>query len=135
MLPPHSASLNPPHPNPLPPKRGEREKAAAVRPEALPMWPVLAPLWRTLRGGRPDAARGPYVYSFEADWAGVVAELGLPPRALRDVAANGSLDPHFRYRRFHRPKRDGTWREIAEPDPRLKRLPQEGIAPHFAGEE
>jgi hypothetical protein len=100
------------------------------------VWPVFEPLWRTLSGGRraPTPAPGDAL-SFEADWAGLVARLGLPPGVLRDVLAAGMLEPHFTYYRFHKAKRDGRVRELAEPDPRLKLLQREVIARHLAGEQ
>ncbi len=41
-----------------------------------------------------------------------------------------SLAPYFQYRHFRKPKRDGTLRELAEPDPTLKRL-QQHILKHW----
>lgn len=98
------------------------------------MWSIFAPLRKTLSAGRPVPTDGPAASSFEADWAGVAAELGLAPHALRDVATSGSLAPHFGYCRFHKLKKDGARREIAEPDPRLKRLQQEVIARYLRAE-
>ena len=95
------------------------------------MWSILAPLVRTLAAGRPVPPAGPAAYSFEADWAGLVAELGLPPYVLRDIVAAGTLEPHFRYRRFHKPKANGGRRELAEPDWRLKHLQHEVVARHL----
>jgi hypothetical protein len=66
---------------------------------------------------------------------GLLVRLGLPPRAFRDVVASGSLDPYFHYRHFRKPKKDGGWREIAEPDPRLKRIQSQIIKRHFALEQ
>jgi RNA-directed DNA polymerase len=93
---------------------------------------IFDSLWRTLTGGRttPD----PTALSFEQDWAGILAELELPARALRDVVTAGSLHPPFRYRRFTRPKKDGGRREIAEPDPKLKRVQREILRRHLASE-
>jgi hypothetical protein len=93
------------------------------------VWSIFAPFVRTLTAGRP----GSNARSFDVEWADLLAELGLPPRALRDVVAAGSLYPHFRYRRFLTPKTDGSRREIAEPDPRLKRLQHEIIVRHLMG--
>jgi RNA-directed DNA polymerase len=89
-------------------------------------------LWRTLSRGytRPDTT----AFSFEQDWAGVLAELGLPAHTLRDVVAAGSLHPHFRYRHFSKAKKDGSRREIAEPDARLKRIQREILRRHLAAE-
>jgi RNA-directed DNA polymerase len=98
------------------------------------VWSIFAPLRRTLLAGRPVPTVGPAVFTFEADWAGVVAELGLPPRASREVVAAGSLAPYLGYRRFHKPKKDGGRREIAEPDPRLKRLQQEVVTRYLTTE-
>ena len=96
------------------------------------MWSILDPLWRTLTGGR--TAPDPTALSFEQDWAGVLAELELPARTLRDVVAAGSLHPYFRYRHFAKPKKDGGRREIAEPDPKLKRLQREILSRHLTAE-
>jgi RNA-directed DNA polymerase len=35
-----------------------------------------------------------------------------------------TLAPYFQYRHFRKRKRDGSWRELAEPDPSLKKLQQ-----------
>jgi RNA-directed DNA polymerase len=100
-------------------------------------WSVLAPLWRVLTGGRSSSApgRGADALSFEADWAGLLAQLGLPPRALRDVVVADSLHPHFHYRHYRKPKKGGGWRDIAEPDALLKRVQQAIIARYFAAEQ
>jgi hypothetical protein len=100
------------------------------------VWPIFAPLWRALTGGRSASARRPAdALSFEADWADLLARLGLPPRALRDVVATGSLHPHFRYQRYGKPKKDGGRRDIAEPDRRLKIIQQEVVSRYFATEQ
>ena len=98
------------------------------------MWSIFAPFRKTLRAGRPASTAGPAAYSFEADWADVVVELGLSTHALREVLAKEALYP-LGYRRFYKPKKDGTLREIAEPDPRLKRLQQEIITRYLMSEE
>ena len=98
------------------------------------MWSIFGPLRKTLLAGRPVPTDGPAAFSFEADWAGVAAELGLPPRALREIVAAGSLAPHLGYRRFQKLKKDGGRREIAEPDPRLKRLQYEVATRYLSGE-
>ena len=99
------------------------------------MWSLLAPLRKTLSAGRKVPTDGPSSFSFEPDWAGVIAQLGLPPRSLRDVVTSGSLFPHLGYRRFHKPKKDGGRREICEPDARLKRLQQEVLTRYLTTEE
>src|SRR5262245_26315412 len=96
------------------------------------MWSILDSLRRTLTGGRVPLDST--ALSFERDWAGVLAELELPARTLRDVVAAGSLHPHFHYRHFLKPKKDGGRREIAEPDPRLKRIQREILARHLVSE-
>jgi RNA-directed DNA polymerase len=100
------------------------------------VWSIFAPLWRTLSDKR--SAPAPEVddraVSFEAVWTRQLARLGLLPGVLRDVIASGALYPHFRYRRFNKTKRDGGRREIAEPDPRLKRLQHEIVARYFGSE-
>jgi hypothetical protein len=98
------------------------------------VWPIFAALARTLSRGHPTAPRVESPSSFEAEWAGPLANLKLPPHALRDVVAAGTLAPHFHYRRFHKRKSDGGRREIAEPDPRLKRLQHAIITRYFTHE-
>jgi RNA-directed DNA polymerase len=99
------------------------------------VWSIFTPLRRTLSGERPAPALGDTALSFDADWASWLARSGLPPTALRAVLATGSLHPHFSYRRFHKPKRDGGRRELAEPDPLLKRLQYEIAARHLTSEQ
>jgi RNA-directed DNA polymerase len=87
-------------------------------------------------GRRPSPRPGPSGgFPFEADWADLLARLGLPPSALRDVVEADSLHPHFHYRHFTRPKKDGGRREIAAPDVKLKRVQQEIIARYLRGQE
>jgi len=95
---------------------------------------LLAGLWQTLTRGRPSE-RGAGGSSFETDWADLLVRLGLPPRALRDVVEADSLHPHFHYRHYAQPKKDGGRREIAEPDAALKRVQQEIIARWFTAEQ
>ncbi|AMV23353.1 Reverse transcriptase (RNA-dependent DNA polymerase) [Gemmata sp. SH-PL17] len=99
------------------------------------MWPIFTPFWRTLTGGRSGRTGDRASVSCEADWAERLARLGLPTEMLRNIIAADALHPHFRYRRFHKPKRDGGRRAIAEPDPRLKRLQCEIVARYFATEQ
>jgi hypothetical protein len=68
-------------------------------------------------------------------FADLLARLGLPQSALRDVLESDSLHPHFHYRHFHKPKRDGGRREIAAPDVKLKRVQHEIIARYFPTQE
>src|SRR5438132_1430931 len=89
---------------------------------------ILGSLWRTL------TARGRAAAPF-ADWADLLARLDLPPQALRDVVAAGSLQPHFTYRCYRKPKKAGGWREIAEPDAGLKRIQHEIIRRYFVAEQ
>ena len=100
------------------------------------MWSIFTPLWRTLSGGRsaPAPEVGDTALSFESDPTGLILQLDIPPNALRDIVASGSLHPHFHYRRFHKRKRDGRPRELAEPDARLKRLQYEIVARSFGSE-
>jgi hypothetical protein len=101
------------------------------------VWSIFAALKRTLSRGRsvptPHAAES--AFSFEANWAPLLANLKLPPHAIREVVTSGSLGPHFRYHRFHKPKKNGKPREISEPDARLKRIQHEIIARYFASEQ
>jgi hypothetical protein len=71
----------------------------------------------------------------EEIWAGLLAPLGLTPQALREVAETGTLWPHFHYQRYRKPKKGGGWRDIAEPDERLKRLQREIVARYFRAEQ
>ena len=99
------------------------------------MWPIFAPLWRTLSGGRSAPAHSDTALSFRSDRTELFACLGLPPGAVRDILASGSLHPHFHYRRFHKRKPNGDQRELAEPDARLKRLQYALGARYFCTEQ
>jgi hypothetical protein len=68
-------------------------------------------------------------------WADLFARLGVPAGALDDILAAGSLAPHFRYRYFSRPKKDGGRRRIAEPDPRLKQVQHQIITRYLRAEQ
>jgi len=71
-----------------PPRRGEI---------AMNLPSFFASLFRTRTGGRspPPRPRQAGGFPFEADWANLLARLGLPPSALRDVVEADSLHPHF----------------------------------------
>jgi hypothetical protein len=84
------------------------------------------------RSSRPRRT-GPF--AFEEEWTALLAGLGLPPSALRDVVETGSLHPHFHYRHFTKPKRDGGRREIAAPDSKLKAVQHAIIARYFGKQE
>lgn len=101
------------------------------------MWSIFTPLLRTLAGERPSSApvNGDTASSFDADWASWLARAGLPPTVLCDILASGSLHPHFSYRRFFKPKLNGRRRELAEPDPLLKRIQYEIAARHLRAEQ
>jgi RNA-directed DNA polymerase len=99
------------------------------------VWSIFTPLLRTLSGERPAPAISDTALSFDADWASWLVRAGLLPTALRDIVASGNLHPHFTYRRFHKLKSDGAQRELAEPDPRLKRLQYEIAARHLRAEQ
>jgi RNA-directed DNA polymerase len=43
---------------------------------------------------------------------------------MLNLVQRKSLKPHFRYRHFTKPKKDGTKRELVEPDERLKKIQQ-----------
>jgi hypothetical protein len=85
---------------------------------------------RALTGGRyrppPVVAVDPLPLG--AEWRPLLVQLGVPANVFREVLARSSLHPHFQYRRFSRPKKDGTLRQIAEPDVQLKRIQREIIA-------
>ncbi len=97
----------------------------------MKLGPFLARLFGAPAG--PPHREG--AFAFEADWADLLAQFGLPPSALRDVVETGSLHPHFHYRHFTKPKRGGGWREIVAPDVKLKRVQHEIIARYFAREQ
>lgn len=97
-------------------------------------WPVLASLWRTLTGWPPSPARRSSS-TFKAAWVELLAQLGVPAQALRDIVATGSFQPQFHYRRYTRPKKDGGQRQIAEPSPLLKRVQQAISARYFTAEQ
>jgi len=101
------------------------------------VWSIFASLRRTLAHGHatPATQAAETEFSFESEWAGFLAHLKLPPHTLHDVVVAGSLDPHFRYRRFWKSKRNGGQREIAEPDSRLKRLQHRIIARYLGTEQ
>jgi RNA-directed DNA polymerase len=73
-------------------------------------------------------------YPLDREWAGLLDRLRVPRHAPADILASGSLHPHFQYRYYTKPKRDGGRREITEPDARLKRVQQEILARYLAGE-
>ena len=92
--------------------------------------PFFHSLFRTLAGGRERSE----VFSFETNWAGLLDQIGLPASAFRDVVIANSLHPHFHYRDFAKPKRDGGRREIAEPDTKLKCVQHEIIRRFFVAQ-
>jgi hypothetical protein len=92
--------------------------------------------WRSFLGSLFRAApEGGDRPAFAADWANLLARVGLPRAAFRDVIEANSLYPHFSYRHFTKPKRDGRRRAIAAPDSRLKRVQNEMIVRYFRGQE
>jgi hypothetical protein len=99
---------------------------------------VLAPLVRALTGRR-DAARtrvrAAPALTLDSEWDELLAQLGLPAHAFHDVLAAGSLHPHFHYRHFTKPKKDGGRREIVEPDSKLKQVQHAIIARYFEDEQ
>jgi hypothetical protein len=99
-------------------------------------WPILASLWRTLTRGRPWPSPRSRSSSplFDPIRIELLSQLGVPAQALRDIVAAGSFQPHFYYRRYTRPKKDGGQRHIAEPSRLLKRLQQAIIARYFLSE-
>jgi hypothetical protein len=50
------------------------------------------------------------------------------------VLESGSLHPHFHYRHFSKPKRDGGRRQITAPDTRLKKVQQSILHRYFGGQ-
>jgi RNA-directed DNA polymerase len=61
--------------------------------------------------------------------------LRLPSSALGDVLNTDSLHPHFHYRHFTKPKRDGGRREITAPDTKLKQVQYEIIRRYFQDQD
>jgi hypothetical protein len=104
------------------------------------VWPIFATLARTLRGDRtaansPSLSGNPEgVEAFVREWSDLLLKLKLSPDALQCVFESGALDPHFRYHRFFRRKRDGGRREISEPDARLKALQHAILRRYLAAE-
>jgi RNA-directed DNA polymerase len=99
---------------------------------------AFAPLLRALLGGRRFARAevGQAVaIPVGSEWAGLLLELRLPRNAFEDVVASGSLHPHFHYRHFTKPKKNGGRREISEPDVKLRRIQREIIARFFTSEQ
>jgi len=92
-------------------------------------WSAFTSLWRAMTG------RDRTPLAFEADWADLLGQLGLPPHTFRDVLEADSLDPHFCYRRYAKPKKGGGLRRIAEPDARLKRVQQAIVTRYLTPEE
>ncbi|MBY0456627.1 MAG: hypothetical protein K2V38_04765, partial [Gemmataceae bacterium] len=83
------------------------------------MWPIFRPFWHVLRANRAEEAptfadrrAGSFPFAF----------LGLSADVTRDLLRTVELAPHFTYRRYRKPKPNGGWRDIAEPNPRLKSL-------------
>lgn len=98
---------------------------------------VFATLFRAWTGGRYTSrtrARTMHAFELGREWFGLLTQLGLTETAFQDMAATGSLHPHFHYRHFTKPKKDGGRREIVEPDVKLKRIQRDIIARYFKGE-
>jgi RNA-directed DNA polymerase len=91
---------------------------------------VFAPLLRVLEARRD--ASGTVLPGKE--WADLLAELRLPPDTFSGILAARSLRPHFHYRHFTLPKKDGGRRSIHEPDIALKRIQREIVSRLFSAE-
>jgi hypothetical protein len=99
---------------------------------------VFAPLFRALTGGRyPWRARAAKAEALPlgSEWGILLVQLGLPRGAFHEMVAARSLHPHFHYRHFTKPKKDGGRREIVEPDVKLKQVQREIIARYFNAEQ
>jgi hypothetical protein len=99
---------------------------------------IFAPLFHALTGGRyPSRTRIRAVPTFAlaSEWSDLLVELGLPETTFTEVAAAGTLQPHFRYKHFRKSKKTGGWREIVEPDVKLKRIQHEIIGRYFTAEK
>lgn len=57
--------------------------------------------------------------------------MNLHDPIFQDLLAKDSLQPHFRYRSFTKPKKHGGVRELVEPDEHLKQLQQSIIRTYF----
>jgi hypothetical protein len=99
------------------------------------VWSIFAAFQRAFGRGPAPQPQGGASAPFEAAWADWIRRAGLPAGALCDIATTGTLAPHFHYRRFFKPKRDGGRRELAEPDPTLKRIQYEIISRYFGLEQ
>jgi RNA-directed DNA polymerase len=93
---------------------------------------AFAPLLHALTGGRVATSGA---VPLGSDWGELLDQLGLPRCAFQEVAAAGSLHPHFHYRHFAKAKKDGGRREIVEPDVKLKRVQHEISARYFRAEQ
>jgi hypothetical protein len=99
---------------------------------------VLAPLLHALTGGRypaPTRASEADALKLGPEWGDLLIQLKLPPGAFQEMVAARSLHPHFHYRHFTKPKKDGGLRPIVEPDVKLKRVQREIIARYFRAEQ
>lgn len=99
---------------------------------------AFAPLLRALTGGRfPSSgqARTLGFQPFAEDWRELLVHLGLPPTTFEELAETGSLHPHFHYRHYCKPKKDGRRRDIVEPDVKLKHLQRTIVARLFRSEQ
>jgi hypothetical protein len=96
---------------------------------------VFAPLLRTLTGRRAAARSTARTLTLTREGSDLLVQLGLPRSTFEDLVASGSLHPHFRYRHFTKPKKDGGTRDIFEPDVQLKRIQCAIIARYFTDEQ
>jgi RNA-directed DNA polymerase len=90
----------------------------------MSFWSIFRPLFRAGAAGRSrdtSFARRKE-YSFLSAWLPLLGRLGLPPSTFHDLLETGSLHPHFSYRHFTKPKRDGGKRRIDAPDTKLKHI-------------
>ncbi len=104
---------------------------------------IFAPLLWALTGGRYPAQAGLIQARSVSEghtlprlrFGLVSSPFGLSLSTVQEMVTAGSLHPHFHYRHFTRPKKDGGQREIAEPDTRLKEIQHEILACYLQAEQ
>lgn len=84
------------------------------------MWPIFSKLLRPVSDR--NAAPSDCTQLLGADEIALFTQIGLSSDELHEIIKCGSLEPHFTYTRYRKPKSSGGWREIAEPNPQLKNI-------------
>ncbi len=99
---------------------------------------AFAPLLRTLTGGRYTGRsrfRITPSLALKSEWDDLLVQVGLTQAVFQEVAATSSLHPHFHYRHFTKPKKDGGLRDLVEPDVKLKSIQRWILAFYFKEEK